>query len=64
MQHKQACKIQDSQLPAELKAWLYASGSLTQQLKDLAGGEFSVKPIKEHFQRLRLVDSRWMNMPP
>ncbi|MFN4188866.1 MAG: chorismate--pyruvate lyase, partial [Acinetobacter johnsonii] len=26
------------QIPAELKTWLYASGSLTQQLTDLADG--------------------------
>lgn len=51
------------QIPVELKTWLYASGSLTQQLTDLADGEFSVYPIKEHFQRLHFIDAKWMGMP-
>ncbi len=51
-------------IPAELKAWLYASGSLTQQLTGLADGEFSVQPVKEHFQRLTFSDAKWMRMPP
>ena len=63
MRNKQADNIQDAQFPPELKTWLYASGSLTQQLTDVADGEFRVKPIKEHFKRLSLVDSRWMRMP-
>ncbi|OTG65424.1 chorismate--pyruvate lyase family protein [Acinetobacter silvestris] len=50
------------QIPAELKIWLYASGSLTQQLTDLAGGKFSVQPVKEHFQRLNFIDAKWMGM--
>ena len=45
MRNKQACNVQDAQLSPELKTWLYASGSLTQQLTELADGEFSVKPI-------------------
>src|SRR5690606_39775199 len=63
MQHKRACKRQDKQIPAELREWLYASGSLTQQLTDLADGEFKVQPIQEHFLRLSFADSQWMNMP-
>lgn len=51
------------QISAELKTWLYASGSLTQQLTDLANGEFQVEPTKEHFQRMRFSDAKWMNMP-
>lgn len=51
------------QIPAELKSWLYASGSLTQQLTDLAHGKFNVQPVKEHFQRLSFSDARWMGMP-
>lgn len=50
-------------LPDELKTWLYASGSLTQQLTDLASGTFNVQPVKEHFQRLRFEDAKWMKMP-
>ena len=51
------------QIPTELKTWLYATGSLTQQLTDLAGGKFRVQPMKEHFQRLHFIDAKWMGMP-
>ena len=50
-------------IPPQLKTWLYASGSLTQQLTDLALGQFSVEPVKEHFKRLTFSDAQWMNMP-
>ena len=50
-------------IPKELNPWLSASGSLTQQLTDLAGGLFSVQPFKEHFQRLSFHDAKWMKMP-
>jgi chorismate--pyruvate lyase len=63
MRNKQACNVQNAQLSPELKTWLYASGSLTQQLTELADGEFSVKPIKEHFKRLNFSDAQWMQMP-
>lgn len=53
---------QEKTLTPELKKWLYASGSLTQQLTDLASGQFRVEPTKEHFQRLSFIDSQWMNM--
>ena len=59
----QSCKSQQRQIPLELKTWLYASGSLTQQLTDLAGGVFSVQPIQEHYKRLTFIDSQWMKMP-
>lgn len=51
------------QIPAELKTWLHALGSLTQQLTDVADGQFSVKPVKEHFQRLNFIDATWMQVP-
>ncbi|OTG83692.1 chorismate--pyruvate lyase family protein [Acinetobacter sp. ANC 4648] len=63
MRNKRACTIQDQCLSPELKTWLYASGSLTQQLTDLAGGIFKVDPIKEHFKRLSVSDAQWMGMP-
>ena len=50
-------------IPAELRSWLYASGSLTQQLTDLADGKFMVQLVKEHFQRLNFIDAKWMKMP-
>lgn len=50
-------------ISAELKPWLYGSGSLTQQLTDLADGVFRVKPVVEQFQRLQFNDAKWMGMP-
>ena len=50
-------------IPPELKKWLYASGSLTQQLTELAEGQFSVEPTQQHFQRLQRLDAKWMVMP-
>ncbi len=55
--------INSKQIPKELKKWLYASGSLTQQLTDLARGDFHVERIREHYQRLTFADSKWMLMP-
>ncbi|WP_273777171.1 chorismate--pyruvate lyase family protein [Acinetobacter sp. GSS19] len=50
-------------IPAELKTWLYASGSLTEQLTQIAGGHFRVEPLQENFQRLSFADAQWMQMP-
>lgn len=54
---------QDAQIPSTLKKWLLASGSLTQQLTDVAQGQFSVQPLQEHFVRLEKNDAQWMKMP-
>jgi chorismate--pyruvate lyase len=62
MQQQQS-QMRDRRIPAELTKWLYASGSLTQQLTDLAQGIFKVEPNAEHFQRLSLADAQWMQMP-
>lgn len=50
-------------IPEYLKPWLYAQGSLTQQLTQLANGQFRVEPVIEHFQRLSFEDAKWMKMP-
>ncbi|TCM66635.1 chorismate lyase [Acinetobacter calcoaceticus] len=50
-------------LNPELKSWLYASGSLTQQLKSLAGGVFRVEPTQQYFKKMNFLDSKWMQMP-
>lgn len=63
MQKIQSNQIQEQELTPELKKWLYASGSLTQQLTDLADGLFTVEPIQEKYQRMSVMDSRWMRMP-
>lgn len=51
------------QIPVELLDWLFADGSLTQQLTDLAGGQFAVEPLSEGFHRLNFNDATWMQMP-
>jgi chorismate--pyruvate lyase len=38
--------INSKQIPKELKKWLYASGSLTQQLTDLARGDFMLSGLR------------------
>ena len=58
----QSCRFGTQHCPHELKTWLYASGSLTQQLTDLAGGIFRVEPTAQHFQRLSRLDSQWMGV--
>lgn len=63
MRGQQTCQFQDQTIPAGLKTWLYAPGSLTQQLTDLAGGQFQVQPLRESFQRLSYEDARWLGMP-
>jgi chorismate--pyruvate lyase len=63
MRNLQPNNIKEKQLHPELKKWLYASGSLTQQLTDLADGQFRVELLQTHYKRLTLADSRWMNMP-
>jgi chorismate lyase len=63
MQNKRSVTIQNTQIPSFLKTWLFASGSLTQQLTDVAGGSFKVEPLQEHFQRLTFRDAQWMHMP-
>lgn len=50
-------------LDPKLKTWLYASGSLTQQLTQLAGGIFHVEPTRQYFHKMSLMDSQWMKMP-
>lgn len=63
MRNNHKINIQDSKINPELKKWLYASGSLTQQLTDLANGQFRVEPTKESFVRMTRLDAKWMNMP-
>jgi len=63
MRSKRIWTIQDRHICSELRTWLYATGSLTQQLTDLAGGQFRVQPTYENFQRLSFLDAQWMGMP-
>lgn len=53
-----------NRLNSHLRSWLHASGSLTQQLTQLAEGQFHVEPLQESFQRMQRQDSQWLNMPP
>ena len=52
-----------NKIPQDLKSWLYASGSLTQQLTDLGNGQFKVQPTTEHFERLQFDNAKWMGRP-
>ena len=63
MLRRQPWNIPGQEPAPELKTWLYASGSLTQQLTELGRGKFRVEPVREYFQRLSQIDSRWMRMP-
>lgn len=55
--------MQKNVIPNTLKLWLYAQGSLTQQLTQLANGQFKVEPITSSFHRLSLNDAQWLKMP-
>lgn len=59
----QPCRAGQPQLTPDLSTWLYASGSLTQQLTDLAQGQFHVELIQQHYQRLTRQDAQWLGMP-
>lgn len=54
--------LKKHQIP-DLDTWLHASGSLTQQLTDLASGEFHVEPLQQHYQALTRSDAQWLGMP-
>ena len=56
-------QIKGKRIPPSLEKWLYASGSLTQQLTELGSGQFHVERIQECYQRLSFADSQWMKMP-
>jgi chorismate lyase len=60
MRNNHKFNAQDAMIDPELKKWLYASGSLTQQLTDLALGQFKVEPTKQSFQRLSRMDAQWL----
>ncbi|KAA8735045.1 chorismate lyase [Acinetobacter qingfengensis] len=63
MHHIQPSNQWQNNLSIPLKSWLYAEGSLTQQLTDLAQGQFQVELINEQYQRMQKQDAQWMNMP-
>ncbi|MDY6456857.1 chorismate lyase [Acinetobacter faecalis] len=63
MRNKRELELKDKRISPELRHWLYASGSLTQQLTELGKGQFKVQPTKEYFQRLKREDAMWMKSP-
>ena len=63
MRSAQQLNMQQQKIDPHLKKWLLASGSLTQQLTDLAHGQFHVQPLSERYQRLSLSDAQWLKMP-
>lgn len=52
-----------SHIPQDLHFWLYADGSLTQQLTKLAQGQFSVVLIGEKMQKISRADAQWLGVP-
>lgn len=46
-----------------LLPWLLASGSLTQQLTQLAQGQFRVQAVSQHFAKPSRLDSQWLHVP-
>lgn len=54
------CKQRLISMPAELKPWLLANGSLTRQLTQLAAGQFWVEPFKQDFERIYWHESQLM----
>ncbi|MDO4223174.1 MAG: chorismate lyase [Acinetobacter sp.] len=50
-------------IPQHLHAWLWAKGSLTQQLTQLAQGDFQVQIQQQQMQRLTREDSLWLDVP-
>jgi chorismate--pyruvate lyase len=58
-----ASNLQHPVLDPRLKPWLAAQGSLTQQLTQLAGGQFRVQRIIEHYQVLQRQNAMWLKMP-
>ena len=61
------CRIKATQqtpLPdSKLRAWLLAEGSLTQQLTQLADGQFRVQALAERYLPMSRQDAQWMQMP-
>ena len=55
---------QNLEIPQQLRPWLYAQGSLTQQLTHLAGGQFRVQPIAERFATITHHDAVWLGVQP
>ena len=53
----------NSALPT-VKPWLLAQGSLTQQLRTFAGGEFKVLPLHESFQHPRADEIKQLRIKP
>ncbi|WP_410211431.1 chorismate--pyruvate lyase family protein [Aquirhabdus sp.] len=47
-----------------LRPWLLAQGSLTQQLKSFAGGEFHVLPLHQSLQQPMKNEARLLRMKP
>ena len=48
-------------IPAPLRNWLLASGSLTRQLTNLAHGQFHVEPLQQGFSPIYLHESQLLN---
>ena len=52
------------QLPALLRPWLFAEGSLTQRLIAASGGDFRVRLLSQSWRRPVLAEARLVDLAP
>lgn len=50
--------------PLRIRPWLLAQGSLTQQLRDFAGGQFRVLPLHESLQHPKADEIKQLRIKP
>lgn len=63
--HHFRLQIQGSQqIPALLRPWLFAEGSLTQRLLDASAGTFRVQVLAQCWQRPTLAEARLLGIDP
>lgn len=58
-----AATLLHQHIDSVLLPWLLASGSLTQQLTQLAQGQFSVQAVSQHFAQPSRLNSQWLRVP-
>ncbi|MET0379169.1 MAG: chorismate lyase [Spongiibacteraceae bacterium] len=57
-------RYRSTQIPALLRPWLFAEGSLTQRLLDASAREFRVQVLAQCWQRPTLAEARLLDIDP
>jgi chorismate--pyruvate lyase len=57
-------RYRSNAMPAPLRPWLFAEGSLTQRLLDLSAGDFRVQVLAQRWQRPQLHEARLLDLDP